>query len=112
MCSVLVFFFKQKPAYEMRISDWSSDVCSSDLCRQQTGPDTCRRLGIAERGMAAVDGDAEILGDGFQRDAGNPRSQPGIEQADVEHGGRRPERWEERRVGEAGGSTGRFWWWP
>src|SRR3546814_2305408 len=30
MCDVL-FFFKQKTAYEMRISDWSSDVCSSDL---------------------------------------------------------------------------------
>src|SRR3546814_8390420 len=28
---VRVFFFKQKTAYEMRISDWSSDVCSSDL---------------------------------------------------------------------------------
>src|SRR3546814_2179920 len=28
----LFFFFKQKTAYEMRISDWSSDVCSSDLC--------------------------------------------------------------------------------
>src|SRR3546814_2140765 len=28
---VSVFFFKQKTAYEMRISDWSSDVCSSDL---------------------------------------------------------------------------------
>src|SRR3546814_4210096 len=27
------FFFKQKTAYEMRISDWSSDVCSSDLTR-------------------------------------------------------------------------------
>src|SRR3546814_10896584 len=35
MCSavVFVFFFKQKTAYEMRISDWSSDVCSSDLWR-------------------------------------------------------------------------------
>src|SRR3546814_5559702 len=39
MCRVVVlysmgvffFFFKQKTAYEMRISDWSSDVCSSDL---------------------------------------------------------------------------------
>src|SRR3546814_8629177 len=30
-CFVVVFFFKQKTAYEMRISDWSSDVCSSDL---------------------------------------------------------------------------------
>src|SRR3546814_1240732 len=29
--SVLFFFFKQKTAYEMRISDWSSDVCASDL---------------------------------------------------------------------------------
>src|SRR3546814_16147237 len=29
---VSFFFFKQKTAYEMRISDWSSDVCSSDLC--------------------------------------------------------------------------------
>src|SRR3546814_4061122 len=31
MLSGLFFFFKQKTAYEMRISDWSSDVCSSDL---------------------------------------------------------------------------------
>src|SRR3546814_20457513 len=31
MCLCVVFFFKQKTAYEMRISDWSSDVCSSDL---------------------------------------------------------------------------------
>src|SRR3546814_20542156 len=30
-CICIVFFFKQKTAYEMRISDWSSDVCSSDL---------------------------------------------------------------------------------
>src|SRR3546814_10182563 len=33
-----VFFFKQKTAYEMRISDWSSDVCSSDLVRKITHP--------------------------------------------------------------------------
>src|SRR3546814_3748622 len=46
------FFFKQKTAYEMRISDWSSDVCSSDLRRgpprmpkPATKPD-----GVAERG--------------------------------------------------------------
>src|SRR3546814_20404969 len=31
MLFVFFFFFKQKTAYEMRISDWSSDVCSSDL---------------------------------------------------------------------------------
>src|SRR3546814_1682146 len=35
-CGIFVFFFffKQKTAYEMRISDWSSDVCSSDLSEQ------------------------------------------------------------------------------
>src|SRR3546814_8880428 len=32
-CATHFFFFKQKTAYEMRISDWSSDVCSSDLHR-------------------------------------------------------------------------------
>src|SRR3546814_11280531 len=32
---MLLFFFKQKTAYEMRISDWSSDVCSSDLPEQR-----------------------------------------------------------------------------
>src|SRR3546814_1448068 len=31
VCLLCFFFFKQKTAYEMRISDWSSDVCSSDL---------------------------------------------------------------------------------
>src|SRR3546814_6515003 len=34
MVLCLVFLFKQKTAYEMRISDWSSDVCSSDLDRE------------------------------------------------------------------------------
>src|SRR3546814_9815765 len=49
---VLFFFFKQKTAYEMRISDWSSDVCSSDLKRAPpvqmeplfNSPRACRRL--------------------------------------------------------------------
>src|SRR3546814_8954416 len=37
MCLLFVFFFfKQKTAYEMRISDWSSDVCSSDLTTAAT----------------------------------------------------------------------------
>src|SRR3546814_4851112 len=35
-----VFFFKQKPAYELRISDWSSDVCSSDL------KESCADVGV------------------------------------------------------------------
>src|SRR3546814_12782356 len=40
----MFFFFKQKTAYEMRISDWSSDVCSSDLHRHAEGNDS-RRVG-------------------------------------------------------------------
>src|SRR3546814_14170956 len=35
---MFVFFFKQKTAYEMRISDWSSDVCSSDLIEGHCAP--------------------------------------------------------------------------
>src|SRR3546814_15713589 len=35
---VMFFFFKQKTAYELRISDWSSDVCSSDLSGSRTSP--------------------------------------------------------------------------
>src|SRR3546814_9560216 len=33
---ISLFFFKQKTAYELRISDWSSDVCSSDLTKLKT----------------------------------------------------------------------------
>src|SRR3546814_3210492 len=48
---LFLFFFKQKTAYEMRISDWSSDVCSSDLRRRTTEavmaiPLTGRRLNV------------------------------------------------------------------
>src|SRR3546814_7787621 len=53
-CCVGFFFFKQKTAYEMRISDWSSDVCSSDLAvitlAFADGVDPlAARQGIAER---------------------------------------------------------------
>src|SRR3546814_4117621 len=47
LCEWCFFFFKQKTAYEMRISDWSSDVCSSDLTPR------------AE--VSQLPGDAEIL---------------------------------------------------
>src|SRR3546814_7315013 len=39
----LFFFFKQKTAYEMRISDWSSDVCSSDLLDEEVSWPRARR---------------------------------------------------------------------
>src|SRR3546814_3664748 len=45
---LLFFFFKQKTAYEMRISDWSSDVCSSDLAQD--------RNRILDRRLADEDG--------------------------------------------------------
>src|SRR3546814_961859 len=46
------FFFKQKTAYEMRISDWSSDVCSSDLLLQcvQDGLRVAGNLDLAPLG--------------------------------------------------------------
>src|SRR3546814_11031643 len=49
-----LFFFKQKTAYEMRISDWSSDVCSSDL-PEQALTTICDRLagGLANAGVKA-----------------------------------------------------------
>src|SRR3546814_6313034 len=44
-----VFFFKQKTAYEMRISDWSSDVCSSDLSYLRfTDSEDCALIAIIE----------------------------------------------------------------
>src|SRR3546814_3027794 len=57
LCIVYFFLFKQKTAYEMRISDWSSDVCSSDLSpdgkltvidRQPTGEPIAGRSGTAK----------------------------------------------------------------
>src|SRR3546814_8852054 len=44
---LILFFFKQKTAYEMRISDWSSDVCSSDL-ENKFGMDDFERKGTRE----------------------------------------------------------------
>src|SRR3546814_12485545 len=58
MLIMFIFFFKQKTAYEMRISDWSSDVCSSDLadCRMRTALDNpCRavfRAPVRRRGQS------------------------------------------------------------
>src|SRR3546814_8309960 len=43
-CTSVFFFFKQKTAYEMRISDWSSDVCSSDLQDHSIRPSSAPAL--------------------------------------------------------------------
>src|SRR3546814_9995385 len=53
----LLFFFKQKTAYELRISDWSSDVCSSDLPLPDHGEWACAsRDSLVFRRILAVDG--------------------------------------------------------
>src|SRR3546814_7232328 len=52
------FFFKQKTAYEMRISDWSSDVCSSDLWIERNG----ERKQLNTLGRGAVLGEAGFFG--------------------------------------------------
>src|SRR3546814_1629867 len=46
---VIFFFFKQKTAYEMRISDWSSDVCSSDLFGLACRTDDEERRSLPDR---------------------------------------------------------------
>src|SRR3546814_4785693 len=49
-CVSCLLFFKQKTAYEMRISDWSSDVCSSDLLQLQLGAAVLDRLRVGVGG--------------------------------------------------------------
>src|SRR3546814_12426474 len=51
----MFFFFKQKTAYEMRISDWSSDVCSSDLRAPSSHPGPAGRFHLL-RGNGATRG--------------------------------------------------------
>src|SRR3546814_2257032 len=62
---IFVFFFKQKTAYEMRISDWSSDVCSSDLAKKncpKTSPAATRTTPwIAWCGPPTCDSFSEAL---------------------------------------------------
>src|SRR3546814_2130814 len=111
---VFFFFFKKKTAYEMRISDWSSDVCSFDLW--------------AQRGYLVVRGQAEA-GTGAQPErvcaacgwhagaGGFGRTQHGSEcQCSGRHrvgvGGKGRGRSEERRVGKEGASTCRSRWSP
>src|SRR3546814_17209401 len=50
----IFFFFKQKTAYEMRISDWSSDVCSSDLQRMRAPGQPAPVQGIERAGYKLV----------------------------------------------------------
>src|SRR3546814_4294146 len=55
--SLALFFFKQKTAYELRISDWSSDVCSSDLFGDGAG---MARIGVLRDAVDEDEGHAGL----------------------------------------------------
>src|SRR3546814_7407963 len=101
------FFFKQKTAYEMRISDWSSDVCSSDLPGAGEGDLVHRALHPVHRVVQA-----RLGREGEQRDAVVAevlvvdRDPVGIDGEGL------VERSEERRVGKECVSTCRSGWSP
>src|SRR3546814_3124364 len=103
-CHMYILFFKQKTAYEMRISDWSSDVCSSDLC-----------LGINQRAYRNL-----LVEPVTHLQGCHPFGQPCAKRladrrVDVETIGRRTgltHRSEERRVGKECVSTCRSRWSP
>src|SRR3546814_8046769 len=69
---VFFFFFKQKTAYEMRISDWSSDVCSSDL---REGFAHAEQIGLQVRrdDFAALIAEETEADDGVDIDAARDR---------------------------------------
>src|SRR3546814_9310208 len=93
LCCVF-FVFKQKTAYEMRISDWSSDVCSSDLFVAVTP--------TGDKMTASIVGPVCETGDTFARD----RVIDKVESGDL------AVRSEERRVGKECVSTCRSRWSP
>src|SRR3546814_7725402 len=129
MCLLCFFFVKQKTAYEMRISDWSSDVCSSDLDVEERAQlfGAARVAQLAQRlrlDLAnALAGDVELLADFFQRVVGVHvdaeahaqyfRFARGEAGEHVAHGFHQAGfRSEERRVGKECFSTCRSRWSP
>src|SRR3546814_9147699 len=95
------FFFKQKTAYEMRISDWSSDVCSSDLRVPEIGQSkTWLIYGRSNQGNAVGKALRRLVtSQKMQFRWRNPERNPYI-------------RSEERRVGKECVSTCRSRWSP
>src|SRR3546814_10809535 len=103
---VCFFFFKQKTAYEMRISDWSSDVCSSDLAVVEPGALPAQRPAARLAGdvVGAVARDEDMR-------LGLERQDAGVFEED-ERLANRFARSEERRVGKGCVSTCRSRWSP
>src|SRR3546814_5744867 len=100
----LFVFFKQKTAYEMRISDWSSDVCSSDLGKMAGSVNKVILIGNLGR-----DPEIRSMQDGGR--VANLSLATSESWRDKSSGDRR-ERSEERRGGKECVSTCRFWWSP
>src|SRR3546814_3470681 len=103
-----VFFFKQKTAYEMRISDWSSDVCSSDLA----GEASPAALGVVQvvhpgvhLGRVGEHPHHALLVQVRRRDGAVAATDAASRERDLL-------RSEERRVGKEGVSTFRSRWSP
>src|SRR3546814_20524922 len=93
------FFFKQKTAYEMRISDWSSDVCSSDLTPLHCG------CAVSGQGRQCVEDQLSVREiDGFGQTSCTRRVERGCGRVFIEVGviEVRILRSEERRVGKEG----------
>src|SRR3546814_10532770 len=97
-------FFKQKPAYEMRISDCSSDVCSSDLGLGAGRHPTPDAGGVPRASRPAM----RLLHARY----GHERDRPGAEEPDPVRARNPRMRSEERRVGKEGESTCRSRWCP
>src|SRR3546814_4815609 len=112
-----VFVFEQKTAYEMRISDWSSDVCSSDLIvadvlgRPVVIPDNSESTSVGCAMLAAVGAGLFSNLDDASAMASGPRQQ--IE-PDLRHTAAYEDlsKTEGRRVGKECVSTSRTRWWP
>src|SRR3546814_16939380 len=102
VCCSFFFFFKQKTAYEMRISDWSSDVCSSDLGGRIRAVRRGRPWFNVARGSERRNGSRER--DSWRHVRGAPRNRRGRR--------RGVRRSEERRVGKECVSTCRSRWSP
>src|SRR3546814_4900864 len=101
-----VFFFKQKTAYEMRISDWSSDVCSSDLVQ----PDHPLRAALNALDLVLTYGGGDPVVDAY-REIGAADCIPIYNALDAET--HHPvSRSEARRVGKECVSTCRSRWSP
>src|SRR3546814_2564366 len=99
---VVIFFFKQKTAYDMRISDWSSDVCSSDLSLGSSfgRPSVFMRIAMSCRVVRAV---------GINAKYEELRERAALDRPIVQEN---PRRSEERRVGKECVSKCRSRWSP